>query len=424
MATHTIHTSFGHLTEDQFRAYATDLLDSYVTPAERQRSFAYLQQVLAQDKAATDVEQAALLVKRHVRRRQQAALEELSVLNAYDFTKVPGLFVEQVLTDTEILVLLTQDDADVSIRSRNVAGTFVLSGDDVRFIGLGSTGKAVDGTLECTCVCTGQIQVAGNNIKLKGIHFKCPADEAIIFTGPCNSLKLIDCIFESQATYADAMWLYGDGNHLSSTFVCENCLVKNFGSWLLADPTTHSSVPTTKLNRCRFEANKFENCAGSIAVRGQQSSPNGTVSFIDNLFAYGAGGQHAYFWSCIESNNQKALVCTGNKVTGAARKTGGTRGFLQCWSRSSVPWTLTMNTNTLSGFRFALQCACVATFYSPNVQDDDYEVRAVAGEITDTTYGATFVYDWLDATKAYAPENIGTFPSEPTVEGMTKFAHA
>ena len=428
---HPIYSSFSELTSSQFRTYSTDLLDSYPTAAERQRAQTYLQQILAKDSVALASDQSDLNVKQQRRVLQQRILEELAVANAYDFDKTPELFTPQAKTDSEILALLQQDKADVAIRSRNITGTVNITGDDVRFIGLGASGNATDGTLECTCIVTGQIIVSGNNVKLKGLHFKTSADEAIIFGGACNGLRLVNCIFESEhSTYADAMWMYGAGNHLSDTLVVTNCLVKDFGSWNLADPTTDSGTPTTYLRNCKFEGNKFENCAGSIAIRGQQATPNKKVQFIDNLWEYGAGGQHDLYWSCIESNNQKVVVCTGNRVVGAVRKTGGTRGFLQCWSRSSVPWRLTYADNRISGFRFALQLPLIATFYSPNTEDEDHSITSAVGDISDVSYGASFVYDWLDATKTYVPENIGTFPAEPALAFAEsflvadKFAHA
>ena len=414
MVTQTIHESFSEMTADEFRAYATALLDGYPTASERQRAQSYLQQIAASDSASHDGEQDTLNTKRRRRRQHQAIIEELAVANAFDFAdKAPELFVEQEKTDGEILTLLQSDGADVSIRNRNITGTVSIQGNNVRFTGLGHSGNAVDGTLACTCIVTGQIKVSGNKCVLKGIHFKSSVSKAIIFEGACNSLRLKDCIFENTGDYAAGMWIHGGGNHLSGVCVVNNCVVKNFGSWMLADPTTPSGTATTRLATCTFNKNKFENCAGSIAVRGMQDQPNGKVKITNNLWAFGAGGMHDSFWSCVESNNQKELICHGNTVTGASRKEGGTRGFLQCWSRSSVPWTLTMHSNTISGLRIVLQCACIATFYSPNTQDADYRVDSAAGEITDVTYGASFVYDWLDETKQYEPENQSTFDDEP-----------
>ena len=75
----------------------------------------------------------------------------------------------------------------------------------------------------------------------------------------------------------------------------------------------------------------------------------------------------------------------------------------------------------ISGFRFALQLPLVATFYSPNTEDEDHSITSTVGDISDVSYGASFVYDWLDATKTYAAENIATFPTEPTLDFAEAF---
>ena len=74
-----------------------------------------------------------------------------------------------------------------------------------------------------------------------------------------------------------------------------------------------------------------------------------------------------------------------------------------------------------------MQIALNATFYAPSSFDDEYSIRSAPGQITNTSYGASFVYPFHDATKTYAPENSAAFPSEPPTNfanSLPNFAHA
>ena len=421
------HSSFSHLTEDEFRVYATDLLEAYHTSAKRQRLQSYLQQVVAQDKAAADAEQSTLNVKRQRRRKHQEVIEELAVSHAHDYERHSELFQETTITDADILVMLTNNDSEIYIRDRDITGTVVLSGNNVKLAGLGTTGTAVGGDLAHTCIVTGQIQISGTDVTLEGIHFKFAAgaggSAAIVFSGGTNtSLTLKNCTFEGTGTYADAIWFRGAGSGGGTQHI-ENCRVLNYGSWMSFDATTGSGAATVRIESFTLTKCKFENVAGSGAVRGMQDNPNGSAIFTDNLFAFGEGGRHASFWDIVEAHNTLRVVCTGNTVTGGEYTDDS--GFLQCWSRSAVPWVITYSGNTIENFGAAVRIACNATFYCPNTFDPDFALKATAAETTNVTNGASFVYPYTDSDQVYAPENEATFP-EPAgeFEGLDNFAHA
>ena len=168
MPTNAIKTTFADMSAADFRVYAEAVVDAYPAAADRQRSQAYLQQIVAQDRVAQDLEQRALTIKKQRRRRHQQIIEDLAVKHAHDFIRAEGLFVDQVKTDAEILQLLTNDDVEVFIRDRDITGEVLLSGSNVKFQGLGTTGSAVAGTLEHTCTVTGQIKIASDSVYLKG----------------------------------------------------------------------------------------------------------------------------------------------------------------------------------------------------------------------------------------------------------------
>jgi len=256
----------------------------------------------------------------------------------------------------------------------------------------------------------------------------CPLDKAIVFTNGSNntSVQLIDCTFESSHTYADAIFLYGEFSG-GGTQLISGCRIKDFGNVHFGDATTTSADATVKLDSFTMTRCKIENCAGSFAVRGLQSGePNGTVSFTDNLIVHGAGGIHALFWNVFEaSGGLTKVICTGNTCTTMVE--AASRGFFQAWSRNPVPWTVRFKNNILAGFESALQIALNATFYAPSSFDDEYSIRSAPGQITNTSYGASFVYPYHDATKTYAPENSAAFPSEPPTNfsnSLPNFAHA
>ena len=427
-----LHTSFSALTAEEFDVYATDLLEAYPNALERQRLLAYMLQTLAQDRSSNDNDSLALRLRRQRRRAQQGLLEKLALVHSHDYNRASALFTEQVHTDAQIIALLTNNDAEVFVRDRTLTGDVLLSGNNIKYAGLGYTGSAVNGDLACTCVHTGRLIVSGTDVTIEGVHFKFAAewtDDAdefpmISFTGGTNvALTLKNCIFECTGAHADSRFLHGEHSG-GGTQRIEGCLIKGFRSWMLLDATSASGTPTVKLDSFTMHACKIENCMGSAAARGMSSDPNDTVSYTDNLVAFGANGQHASFWDCFEANNTKTVICTGNTVTGAVKTDN--RGFMQAWSRSAIPWTITYKKNTIANFAACFRCACSATFYAPNGHDSDFLLKSTPAETTSVDLGGSYVYPYNDATKTYAPENGTTLFPEPSGEfsGLSNFAHA
>ena len=426
------HISFLEMDDETFAEYAEYLINSDVASDARVRALAYLQHTTSKDKDDLRVTQAALNTNRIRQIDQQDRIGRLFVASGINFATAHAEVFDEppVFTDTQILAKLTQDNAEVYITDRNITGTVVMSGNNVKFHGLGATGSATDGTLAHTCIVTGKIQISGSDVTLEGLHFKFDASwetgaehPMISFSGGTNQkLTLKNCTFENTGSHADGRFFCGAGSG-GGTQVIEGCLIKDFTSWLLLDATTNSGSPSVKIDWFTLTGCKVENCMGSMAIRGKQSDPNGQVSFYNNLIAFGANGQHASFWDCFEANNTLRVICTGNTVTGATH--GANRGFLQCWSRSAVPWTVRYKSNTISNFGAGVRIACNATFYCPNTYDEDFLLKSKAAQHIGVTYGASFVYPYTDASQVYAPENAATFP-EPAADfaGLSNFAHA
>ena len=427
--TNELKTSFSDLDATAFRTYAADLLDAYPSAPERQRLQAYMLQTIASDRQAIEQTQADLSTKRFRRSQHQSILEELVLAHAHDYQRSSSLFVEQSKTDTEIVQLLLQDDAEVFLSSRNIASDITFSGDRVKLCGLNYTGSAAENTLAPSCVVTGRIIISGSDVTIEGIHFKYASQwtqgaaelPLISFSGGTNQkLTLKNCVFEhtggAAGAFADGRFFCGAGSG-GGVQVIEGCVIKNFTSWLLLDATTNSGAASVKLDSFKLDSCRIDNCMGSFAVRGQASDPNTLVEFMGNTVAFGSLGQHTYFWSCFESNNQLRVICEDNTVTGAAN--GGyasNRQFFQTWSRSARPWTVRYQRNAVSGFYVAVACACVATFYAPDYYSSDYLITATAAELSNVEYGASFVWDTTDSYKSslsYGPSNVTVYPTAP-----------
>ena len=439
----TRYTTFKNLSVDAFTTYARSLLEHGCIGSSRERQTAYLRRVLAMDMSETNAEQATVSSRRRLHQLQLAAVESLESDHAYDFEAAPELFVDAPKTDAEIMALLTQDNATVYLRERTLTGNVRISGNNVRLIGLGATGSAVTSDLACTVtINTDRIQIGGDNVRIEGIKFvtsgqhpssgNSPFGAAISFdAGKGAGLDLEECIFENgYQTYANARFYYGAGAGAGGDQIIKKCLIKDFGSWYLGDATTTSAFQgSTRVNSFTIDACKFENCAGSFAIRGPATGrPNGTITITNNLVVYGQGGVHQYFWNNFEcSEGISKVICTGNEVQGMVKS--GTRGFLQVWSKNPVPYTITFEKNKLSNFQAALQCACgpaASLFYAPNTEHPDYKVVSEAGAYTNVDYGAVFTYPWDDPQITYEPvnnaaestlpassfaDNVGTFPA-------------
>ena len=415
------HTSFGSLTAAAFKAHAEAVIGSHPTAAERKQVLAYLDQVLASDSATITTDTKAAFARRSRHKKQKAALDVLHETHTFDPSKIPTVFTQQSPTDAQIAALMTNDDVDISIGTRTLTTDLAISGDRVTITGTGASGKAVDGSLACTCTFNGQIQIGGDDVVIRGVRFVCGAAPSIIFTAPCRNLTLEDCIFENTSTYrlanqGGSVFVFGDGNHFAGNFTLRNCQVgvpgASFGSWMLADLTTSSSQPSvTKLDDVIIVDNKFEDCAGSFAIRGRPDFPIDSCTITGNLVVYQPSGnfaQHPLFWATFECNNCLKVICTGNTVTGASKTGGGSRAFLQSWSRSGHSWYITFGSNALAEFNIALATACSATFYAPSVLSEGYAIGSATGEISGTELGMSTVYPWR--TGVYAPVNIATIP--------------
>ena len=143
------HISFLEMDDATFAEYAEYLINSDVASDARVRALAYLQHTTSQDKDDLRVTQAALNTNRIRQIDQQDRIGRLFVASGINFaTAHAEVFNEPpVWTDAEILAKLTQDNAEVFIRDRDITGTVVLSGNEIKFAGLGTRARRWAATL-------------------------------------------------------------------------------------------------------------------------------------------------------------------------------------------------------------------------------------------------------------------------------------
>jgi hypothetical protein len=414
-----IHSSFQSMSEADFNVYSLALVNGYPTSAQRKHALAYLQHVNSADKSTHEAEKDGLRKKRLDRSKKQKIIDDLIENHKFDFTRQADLFAPQVVTDSEIAILLGGNNSEVYIPTRSMMGNVLISGDNVLFDGQGNNGSARTGSLENTATIVGQLQISGSGTIVRGIDFTSTSENALIFTGPCENLTLEDCKFTAGVGITDSVWWFGEDDYFQGDVTVTNCRVEGFNSWMLADFHTGSATPTIPLKKVRINKCFFKNNAGSIATRGMVSDPIKLFEAKDNKFE--ASNFHTLFWDFLECNNVLKIVATGNEMIGepGTDTTPGKKGGFQFWSRSPRPWTLKFANNSMTNLKVGLKIATNNTFYSPDVFNEDQFGISLDGEVTDVAYAASFVYKKNDGSTTsvnkwqfgdYSPVNLDTYP--------------
>ena len=428
------HSSFGSLSDAAFKVHADAVIGSHPTRAERQQVFAYLGQVLGSDETRLDTDTKAVFARRVLHRKQRRTLDNLYTQHAFNPLHSANVFTQQSPSDSAILALLNNDDAHISLGARTVTGDVAITGDRVTLVGTQASGKALDDTLQQTCICNGQIQIAGADIVIRGIRFVCSSPPSIIFTGPSSNLTIEDCTFVNTSTYRTAppdnggsVFIYGGSQFFGGNFTLRNCQIggggaTSFGSWMLADLTTQGNntpLPTRKLDAVVVDANKFVDCAGGFYIDGMESQPTDSCLITNNVIALQVTGdhsQHPDLQSTFDVINCLRVECTGNVVTNASRVSGASdpdlRSFLYATNLSPHAWTIKFTGNTLSEYNIALAMPCMGQLYAPSILSDGFEIGSAAGEISGVDLACSMTYPYYTGT--YAPLNIAYIPSVPT----------
>jgi len=423
-----IHTSFQAITEEDFGTYADTLVAGYPTSDERKHALSYLQHVNSADNVALSTEHGELKTKRLEQRKKQKKIDSLIEQHAFNFSRQSTLFTPQVVTDSQVAALLTQDGKEVYIKGRSMTTDLLINGDNVLLDGQGNEGSVRTEALVNTATVTGQLRVSGNNVVIRGVNFVSTGEKALIFPSACSNLTLEDCKFTAPAVHNDSKWWFGGVNLYSGNVTVTNCWIEGFTGVLLADYSTDSGAAQTALERVQIKKCLFKNNLGSMAARGKITDPMKLYSFTDNKITQTA--LHASFWDIHEASGAVLkVVCTGNEYigpTGAGADVTGKKGFFQCWSKNSKPWTLLYKDNTLSNTRCGGKVATMASFYAVNAADEDQTLVDLSATLTNVYKAFSWIYKkadgttpsaekWLRNDATYAPENAATYPSPPTV---------
>ena len=281
---------------------------------------------------------------RYINARAKQLIEERDRLHTFDIRgdKHANLFVQA--TGVNYNTLLSVANAEVVADGQTIAGDVTVAGNIASLHGIG-TGSAVGGTLVCGAIVQGKLTIQADGVVIEGVEFRQTAaqDTALSFVlqggAPCNSITFRNCRFDGSLYVAGGSKFW-NGTNFEGAVVLENCEVKKFTDWMLADLSSEGPAPTTALTSVVVKDCLFTDCKGSFAIRGLQAQPIESVSIVGNKWAYtddlDASSLHASFWNCFEANNTKDVVVKHNEAAITRLGGNGVRGFFQTLSLINI----------------------------------------------------------------------------------------
>ena len=361
-------------------------------------------------------------------------LEDREILHTFEIrgTKHANLFTVATGVDYEPPLPVANSEViaeGATIVPAGGASRIVISANYVSLHGIGS-GSAVDQTLQCGCIVSGGLSVSGSNVLVEGVHFKPVVDYTVIFTGTPTNIVFRNCRFDGALYVAgESTFFYGLG--FAGSFVLENCEIKNYTSWMLADLNSDGTVQTgvgSALTNIVIKDCRFFDCRGSFAARGIVASPTESAKITGNSWGYSlpftATSMHPSFWNAYEVNNCKEVVCKQNTFAGTRLGGNGVRGFFQCWSKADIHYVFEFERNTVSGLTYVVQVAANSSFYSPDQKDRRLLIKSEPGKITDVTYGLSLFYPWDETVNgAWNPTDVARFASPPSTDFADSLAN-
>ena len=420
--TQEIHQTFIGITQEDFVAHADAMVANAPSDATKRQAIAYLSKVLSADQSTLESQRKEMKGKRYAQRLREEKINQIHDALELDFSKSPGLFSAQTLSDQDMIAAFAVDQSHVYLGGKQYTGDITIAGDRVTLDGQGS-GSAVAETLANTAQITGTLHITGEDCVIKNVNFVSTGEKAVTVGGGAKNLVLDSCTFTCGQNINDAKWFYGAGLG-AGTLTIKNCRIEGFNSWYLGDASTTSSAATVKLSSVEIIDNYFKNNHGSFAIRGPVSDPNGKVTIARNKFE--TDTFHQYFWDFVEvSGAVREVLCIDNEFIGVpgTHTAAGKKGGVQVWSKSAVPWTLRFSQNTAANLKVLLKIAHNSTFYSPNTFDPNHRIE-FDKPLTDVAYCFSPVYKKEDGTTAsddkwqegdYVPENATLYPSPPPV---------
>ena len=380
---------------DAVETYIDSVVDHQRTGIRKREALAFLKRILEADKVK--------LTEYHTKhRRADTTLKTLALRDDILHTdELDHLFAANTDTLDQFIQLLQQDNGLLfgvnKIFDNAVFGPlmsnetrFVIQGDDTRFLGESNGQPAVTQALECSCVVKAPLHLMPKsgateieNVVIDGVEFvPNSAQNCVTFGTKVINLTFTNCIFDGKnnvtvgnnpAVTPGSQCLYGEGLALEGHLVLKNCILKNFNSWLFCDPTTASGVPNSRLAVVDIQDCLFLNNRGSMAFRtvidptaaGYGALPwvapwygMTTFQFLNNTIdVSGLTDVHELYWSAVEANNFEKVTVKGNTANCYRNEAvGGSRGFLQVWSKGGKI-DLQVENNKLTDFNIGYQLA-------------------------------------------------------------------
>ena len=114
---------------------------------------------------------------------------------------------------------------------------------------------------------------------IEGVEFRAQVgdEKTVSFDDDSQDIVFRNCRFDgSLFTGDDAPFLgsvFWYGPNFSGSVVLENCEIKNYTSWMLADLTTGSATPTVALSTVVIKDCLFTDCKGSFGHAGSSPAP-------------------------------------------------------------------------------------------------------------------------------------------------------
>ena len=422
---------------DAVQTYIETLLNSHRDSTTKREALVYLKRLMQSDRVVLRDYQAKMarmntLISKHSSRQELAGP-----------TDIDHLFTPDARTVDQLIQLLQADNGilygvdytfDNTVFGPLMSGEtrLVIQGDSARFLGESNEASAKTQELECSCLVKAPLHLKPlanateiQNVVVDGVHFMPnSAEHTVTFETKVQNLTFTNCIFDGS-NHSDSKCIWGTTETFEGTLTLRNCIIKNYTSWGLMDPTTSSSAtPSKQLALVDIQDCLFLNNMGSMAFRtvqdpvaaGFSAAVTETFQFINNkIDVSGLLDVHNLYWSAVEVNNFDKVVVKDNIAQGIRASADGIRGFLQIWSKGP-DMVIEVENNKLTDFNIGYQlafggepanaavfkgCTSAATSYVTMRQNDLVRV--------DHTH--KLVYPWLSSTAVVNISGSGVLPT-------------
>ena len=418
---------------DAVQTYIETLLNSHRDSTTKREALVYLKRLMQSDRVVLRDYQSKMarmntLISKHSSRQELAGA-----------TDIDHLFTPDARTVDQLIQLLQVDNGilygvdytfDNTVFGPLMSGEtrLVIKGDSARFLGESNEASAKTQELECSCIVKAPLHLkplSGSlmDVVVDGVHFMPnSAEHTVTFETKVYNLTFTNCIFDGS-NHNDSKCIWGTTETFEGTLTLRNCIIKNYTSWGYMDPTTSSSAtPSKQLALVDIQDCLFLNNMGSMAFRTVQdpaaagySAVTETFQFINNkIDVSGLLDVHNLYWSAVEVNNFDKVVVKDNIAQGVRASAGGTRGFLQIWSKGP-DMVIEVENNKLTDFNIGYQMAfggepANAAVWKGCTSAASY-VTMRQNDLVRVDHTHKLVYPWLSSTAVVNISGSGVLPT-------------